>query len=155
VTTVTEIAIGLGLGLAIGVAVGWLLAESRLAQRFLAPYIIVLVSTPLIAFAPLLATWFGYGILSKGRDDRSHDLRPDGCQLRAGLQRHGPRQGRAHALALREPVGDAAPAKLPAALPSIFTGMRISSVLAVIAVVVAEFIGSTEDWATRCTKRRA
>ena len=143
VTTLKEIAIGLSIGLAIGLVLGALIAESKLAQKLIAPYVIALVSTPLIVFAPLFAIWFGYGLLSKvvmiilmtfapltvNAIQGFLSLDNDKYELMRSLS------------ANRFEIN--VKARFPNALPFIFSGAKISAVMSVIAVVVAEFIGST------------
>jgi NitT/TauT family transport system permease protein len=143
VTTLKEIAIGLSIGLSIGLVLGALIAESKLAQKLIAPYVVALVSTPLIVFAPLFAIWFGYGLLSKvvmiilmtfapltvNAIQGFLSLDNDKYELMRSLS------------ANRFEIN--VKARFPNALPFIFSGAKISAVLSVIAVVVAEFIGST------------
>ena len=64
-TTLSEIVLGFGAGAALGVIVGYVLARSRFAERLLSPYIVAAQATPVLAIAPLLALWFGTGLLSK------------------------------------------------------------------------------------------
>lgn len=142
-TTVKEIAIGLGLGLLLGLVLGALIAESRIAQKLIAPYVVALVSTPLIVFAPLFAIWFGFGLMSKvvmivlmtfapltvNAIQGFNALDNDKYELMRSLS------------ASRVEIN--IKARFPNALPYIFSGMKISAVMSVIAAVVAEFIGST------------
>lgn len=141
-TTLSELAIGLSIGLALGLVLGALIAESKIAQKLVAPYVVALVATPLIVFAPLFAIWFGFGLLSKvvmivlmtfgpmtvnsiqgfqALDNDKYELMRSLCASRWQI---------------------ALKARLPSAAPYIFSGMKISAVLSVIAVVAAEFIGS-------------
>jgi NitT/TauT family transport system permease protein len=142
-TTVEEIAIGLSIGLVLGLTLGALIAESRLAQKLIAPFVVALVSTPLIVFAPLFAIWFGYGLMSKivliglmtfapltvNAIQGFLSLDNDKYELMRSLS------------ASRFEIN--VKARLPNALPYIFSGAKISAVMSVIAVVAAEFIGST------------
>jgi NitT/TauT family transport system permease protein len=142
-TTLEELAIGLSIGLALGLALGALIAESKIAQKLIAPYIVALVSTPLIVFAPLFAIWFGYGLMSKvvmiilmtfapltvNTIQGFLSLDNDKYELMRSLS------------ASRLEIN--VKARFPNALPYIFSGVKISAVLSVIAVVAAEFIGST------------
>jgi NitT/TauT family transport system permease protein len=142
-TTLEEIAIGLSIGLALGLILGALIAESKIAQKLVAPYVVALVSTPLIVFAPLFAIWFGYGLQSKvvmivlmtfapltvNAIQGFLSLDNDKYELMRSLS------------ASRFEIN--IKARFPNALPYIFSGAKISAVLSVIAVVAAEFIGST------------
>jgi NitT/TauT family transport system permease protein len=63
--TMAEILGGLALGLSAATVLGYLLAKSPLVERFLSPYIVASQSVPIVALAPLLIIWFGFGLLSK------------------------------------------------------------------------------------------
>ena len=63
--TLQEVLIGLGLGALAATVLGYILAHSPVAERFLAPYIVASQSVPTVAIAPLLVIWFGTGLLSK------------------------------------------------------------------------------------------
>jgi NitT/TauT family transport system permease protein len=63
--TLIEILGGLVLGLSVATVLGYLLAKSPLVERLLSPYIIASQSVPIVALAPLLIIWFGFGLTSK------------------------------------------------------------------------------------------
>jgi NitT/TauT family transport system permease protein len=63
--TGAEAVIGFLMGNAVGAVAGFTLWKSPRASRALRPYIIVLGSAPLFAFAPVIIIWFGTGFLSK------------------------------------------------------------------------------------------
>jgi len=64
-TTLSEVLLGLLVGVTLGLVTGFLLARSAFAERLLSPYIVAAQATPILALAPLIALWFGSGILSK------------------------------------------------------------------------------------------
>ncbi len=63
--TLTEALAGWALGSVLGIVAGLALGRSRLAQRVLEPYIVMLNAIPRLALAPLFIIWFGLGIESK------------------------------------------------------------------------------------------
>ncbi len=63
--TLLEILGGLAVGLTVATALGYLLAKSPFVERLLSPYIIASQSVPIVALAPLLIIWFGFGLTSK------------------------------------------------------------------------------------------
>ncbi len=65
VVTLGEIVLGFGLGATGGLLLAYLLYKSRLLEAILAPYIAASQALPVIAIAPLLVLWFGYGLLPK------------------------------------------------------------------------------------------
>jgi NitT/TauT family transport system permease protein len=63
--TLAETISGFVLGNLAGIAAGLSLWYSRTAARILAPYILAIGSTPVLALAPLIIIWFGVGFESK------------------------------------------------------------------------------------------
>ncbi len=140
--TLTEIALGLLLGLTTAFLLGYFLGKHRTIERLVAPYIVASQSVPIVALAPLLVIWFGSGLLSKvlvcalitffptlvstivGLRNVDEDLRDLLRSLRAN---------RLQTFLLLE---------LPAALPVIFGGLKLSVILAVVGAVVGEFVGA-------------
>ena len=56
---------GYFIGAGAGILLGALVAEFKLVERLVYPYVVSLQSLPKIALAPLFVMWFGYGVLSK------------------------------------------------------------------------------------------
>ncbi len=141
-TTLLEIFAGLLLGVTTATLLGYLLAKNRWLERMLAPYIVASQSVPVVAIAPLLIIWFGAGYLSKmfivtlivffpmlvntvvGIRGVDADLRELMRSLNAG---------RWQTFTMLE---------VPAALPVLFGGLKVSVTLSVIGAVVGEFVGA-------------
>ena len=64
-TTVSQMLVGLAIGLGIGVVLGYIMAKSRALEDALSPLVLAFLSTPVVAYAPLLVIWFGSGPTSK------------------------------------------------------------------------------------------
>ncbi len=139
----TALATGLGFvgSAAIGIVAGSVLSLVPLARRGVYPLALLLQMVPLVAIAPMLVIWFGYGLPSVAASACIVSLFPvvagtlDGLQsVDPGLQEifriHG--AGRVRAW---WSLG------LPWSLPSVFTGLRIAAGLAVIGAIVGEFTG--------------
>jgi len=142
--TLLEIALGFAIGSLLAILVGYLLARSRLAERLLSPYLVAAQATPILALAPVLVLWFGPGLGARvvicalivffpiavatmvGIRAVDADLLELGRSLRAN-----PRQ----VLTTLE---------IPAALPSIFGGLRVGVTLAVVGAIVAEWAGADQ-----------
>lgn len=140
--TAFESFFGAAIGCAIGFALGALMALSRGAQNVLLPYVVGSNSVPVVAIAPLVALWFGYGLLSKVVVAAFLCFFPiaintyDGLRDRAGVLKE-----------LFAIVGASRSfyfwhLRMPLAVPYIIAGAKVSAVLAVIGAVVAEFVGS-------------
>jgi NitT/TauT family transport system permease protein len=140
--TLVEVLLGLALGLSAALVLGYGLGKNRTLERVAAPYIVASQSIPIVAIAPLLVIWFGSGLISKvlvttliaffptlvatliGVRGVDHDLRDLMRSLRAS---------RWQTFRWLE---------LPAALPVIFGGLKLSVILAVVGAVVGEFVGA-------------
>ena len=53
---------GFILSLILGILVGLIMSQSRIIERSLYPYAIFLQCVPIVALAPLIILWFGYGV---------------------------------------------------------------------------------------------
>ena len=63
--TLYEAMLGLGIGAAAAIIAAVIMAHSRLAERALFPLAILIKVTPVVAVAPLLVIWFGFGLWPK------------------------------------------------------------------------------------------
>ncbi|MCC6166329.1 MAG: ABC transporter permease [Caldilineaceae bacterium] len=140
--TLVEVALGLALGLGLAFVLGYALGKHRIVERVAAPYIVASQSIPIVAVAPLLVIWFGSGLTSKvlvcalitffptlvstivGVRNVDEDLRDLMRSLRAG------------------PWQTFRLLELPAALPVIFGGLKLSVILSLVGAVVGEFAGA-------------
>jgi NitT/TauT family transport system permease protein len=141
-TTALEALVGAIIGCAIGLALGYVMAQYRFAENALLPYVIGSNAVPVVAIAPLLALWFGYGLTSKMLVAAFLCFFPiaintyDGLRDRGGVFKE-----------LFSVIGASSEfyfwnLRVPLAVPFFVAGAKISVVLAVIGAVVAEFVGS-------------
>lgn len=140
--TLTEIALGLALGLSLAVVLGYILAKSRPLERLLSPYIIASQAIPVVAIAPLLIIWFGFGGLSKVLTCALTLFFPVLVNTVVGL-----RSIDEDLSALMESLGASrwqrfTKLEVPAALPVLLGGLKVGVTLAVIGAVVGEFVGA-------------
>jgi len=63
--TVFETVIGFALALVIGIAVALVMHTSKLTRYLTYPHLVLLQAIPLIAVAPIVLVWFGFGPLAK------------------------------------------------------------------------------------------
>jgi NitT/TauT family transport system permease protein len=140
-TTLVEILLGFVIGSALAIVTGVLLARSRLAERLLSPYLVAAQATPILALAPLIALWFGTGLLSKLVICTLIVFFPVAIATMVGIRTVDPgllemaRSFRATTWQVVRWV------QVPGALPSILGGMRVGATLAVIGAIVAEWVG--------------
>jgi NitT/TauT family transport system permease protein len=143
VTTFTEALLGLVLGVSAGMLTGFILARWHVAERLLSPYIVAAQATPILALAPLIVMWFGNGLLSKVLICALICYFPMVVATTVGLRSIDPKLvelGRSLRATRRQLL---ATIEVPAALPTILAGLRISTTLAVVGAIVAEWAGAS------------
>ena len=137
--TLTEIAWGFGIGAVLALVVGYAMARSRLAERLLSPYIVAAQAIPILALAPLLTIWFGTGLVSKAVICALIVFFPIAVATMVGVRSVDERLielGRSLRATRRQLLWTI---EVPAALPSIFGGLRIGITLSVIGAIVGEW----------------
>lgn len=140
--TGVEVVSGLVLGAAAGVVLGIAITRWRTVESGVYPLVIAFHSVPTIAVAPLILVYLGYGISTNVVVTSLVTFFPLVVNTVAGIRSVSEEQVNVLA-ALSATQGQIfRKVKLPAALPYIFTGLDMASVLAVIGAVVAEFLGS-------------
>lgn len=141
-TTLLEIFLGLALGLSLATVIGYGLAKSPLLERVFSPYIVASQAVPIVALAPLLVIWFGFGGLSKVLVCALTVFFPALVTTIVGIRSVEPdlrslmrsqQASRWQTFAMLE---------APSALPIWLGGLKVSMTLAVIGAVVGEFVGS-------------
>lgn len=139
--TLAEIGIGFAGGAIAGMLTGYVLARSSLANRVASPYLVAAQAVPILALAPLMALWFGSGLLAHALIVAlivffpvaiSTVVAVHGVDRRLLEMARSYRVTRSQRLLLVE---------LPAALPGILGGLRIGVTLAVVGAIVAEWTG--------------
>jgi NitT/TauT family transport system permease protein len=140
--TAVESLLGAMLGCAIGLLLGCVMALNKWAQNILLPYAIGSNSVPVVAVAPLVAIWFGHGLMAKIVVAAFLCFFPIAVNTYEGL--------RDRSVVFRElflVIGARSDfyfwqLRVPLAVPFIVAGAKVSVVLAVIGAVVAEFVGA-------------
>ncbi|MFI5255263.1 MAG: ABC transporter permease, partial [Candidatus Limnocylindrales bacterium] len=110
--------------------------------RVLSPYIVAAQATPILALAPLLAIWFGTGLLSKVVICALIVFFPIAVATMVGLRSVDPRlveMARAFRADRAQTIREV---EVPAALPAILGGMRVGATLAVVGAIVGEWAGA-------------
>lgn len=141
-TTLVEVALGFAAGGTLGLVVGYALARSRLVDRVLSPYLVAAQAVPILALAPLLALWFGPGLLAKVVICGLIVFFPVAISTMVGIR--GVDRGllelaRALRATRRRVLLDV---EIPAALPAILGGVRVGATLAVVGAIVGEWAGA-------------
>lgn len=124
----------LGIGLAMAVTV------SRIARETLYPNLVLFQLIPMIAMAPLFVLWFGIGSEARLAYAMCLSVFPIVVSSSTGLMNTSPYFIRLCESLTANRWQILFRVRFPFALPHIFTGLRIGLTLAIIGVVVGEFI---------------
>ena len=131
---------GLGFSILTGVSLALLFFAIPLVRRAVLPFCIFFQTVPIIAIAPLLVIWFGFGDPTVRASAFIVSLFPILANTLTGLQETDPQLRELYRLYRPSPWQLIVKLQLPSALPYMLTGIRISAGLAVIGAIVGEFI---------------
>lgn len=154
-TTLVEVLLGFAVGAALALVVGYGLARSSLFERLASPYLVAAQAIPILALAPLLVLWFGNGLGSKVVICALIVFFPVAIATMVGIRSVDERLlelGRSLRATPRQVLTTL---EIPAALPSIFGGMRVGVTLAVVGAVVGEWAGAERGLAVLINLARA
>lgn len=140
--TLSEALLGFLIATFLGILFGTLIAQSRLVERTLYPYLIVIQTTPKIAIAPLLIIWFGFGITSKIFIAATVAFFPILVNVIAGLRSIDAEKVELMRSLKATKWQTFRMARLPSALPIIFAGLKVAIVFSILGAIVGEFVGS-------------
>ena len=141
-TTLREVVLGFLLGAGSALIVGYLLARSAFVERVLSPYLVAAQATPILTLAPLIAIWFGPGLLGKVLICAVIVFFPVAIATMVGIRAVDAgllELGRALRATRRQVLTTL---EIPAALPSIMGGLRVGVTLAVVGAIVGEWAGA-------------
>jgi ABC-type nitrate/sulfonate/bicarbonate transport system permease component len=137
-----EFAGGFLLSVVLGIGLGVLLAESRIVRGLIEPWVSMLYATPIIALGPLFILWLGIGVASKIAIVFLTAVFPILINTVTGLTT----TDRTLIEVARSFGADArqiyTKVRMPAALPFMIAGLRLSVARALVGVVVAELFGA-------------
>ena len=142
--TLSEMVIGLILGTLLGTTTALIIGYFRTAHQWLIPVLVISQAIPVFAIAPILVLWLGYGIGSKVAMATIIIYFPVTAAFYDGLRRTDPEH-----LELAHTMSASRWAilyhiRIPAALPSFASGMRVAAAVAPIGAVVGEWVGSSQ-----------
>jgi len=140
--TLGEALLGFLIAAVAGIALGAVIAQFRIVERTLYPYLVALQTLPKIAVAPLFVVWFGFGLSSKIVIAATVAFFPVLVNVIVGLKTID-----AGKLDLMRSLSATRwqtfrLVKLPNALPFVFAGLDIAIVFSVLGAIVGEFVGA-------------
>ena len=144
IVTLTEVVLGLVIGTCLGCVTAIQLEMSRAARLFLRPILIFSQAIPVFALAPLLTLWLGYGMISKVAMAILIIYFPVTSSFYDGLV-STPKSYLDLATTMRTTKWrQLFLIKVPAAAPSLFSGIRLAAVYAPIGATIGEWVGSSQ-----------
>ncbi|MGH9270659.1 MAG: ABC transporter permease, partial [Ilumatobacteraceae bacterium] len=137
--------IGLGISIVLGVGIAVLMSQTKLFERAVFPYMVMLQAVPILAIVPLISFWFGTAQMSRVMVCVIISLFPIIVNTLFGLQSAD--RGMHDLFTLQHASRWTRLRKLmfPAALPAMFAGLRISAGLSVIGAIVGDFFFGRGD----------
>lgn len=142
VSTTSECILGFLIAAAAGIILGGIIAYSRVALEALYPHIVFFQIIPKIALAPLFVVWLGVGSTSRLSFAVFSSFFPTLIAALIGLQATRAPFIRLCEAAMAPKWRVFLSVRLPFALPYIFSGLKIAVTMAIIGVVIGEFITS-------------
>lgn len=141
--TLQAAAIGYVLGSLAGILLAALIAESRMAERFLIVHLLALQAVPKVAVAPLIFLWVGFDLSGNIILVALICFFPVFANALAGFRAVEPGLLDLMRIAGASRLHRFAQLRLPTAATHIFAGQEVAVTFALIGCVVMEFVGST------------
>lgn len=142
--TALAAAVGFGIAMVLGLVAGAGIAASRVVDRMLYPWLVVFHAIPKVVVAPLLLVWVGFGLKSGIIFVVIFTFFPILVNTVTGLKSADPdllqltRSMRAGTWKTLWKI------RMPSALPSIMSGVKISATMAPLGAVIGEFVASNK-----------
>ncbi|HRK06502.1 MAG TPA: ABC transporter permease [Pseudobdellovibrionaceae bacterium] len=133
--------LALGVSASAAMVMALIMSQSRWARQALLPYAVFFQTVPIIALAPMLVIWFGFGFPTALASAVVASFFPVLASALAGLDSADSAWVDLFRLHRASAWQELVKLRLPAALPYVFAGLRVSAGLAVIGCIVGEFIG--------------
>jgi ABC-type nitrate/sulfonate/bicarbonate transport system permease component len=144
IPTVVETLLGFAVSIVAAVAAAIAMDRIAVVRRAVEPLLVGSQTVPIVAIAPLVVVWFGFGLLPKILVVVLVTFFPITVAVLAGFASTA-----AESTELMRSFGASAgqtfrKLRWPSGLAGLFTGLRISATYAVVAAVIAEYVGATE-----------
>jgi len=141
--TAYESMLGFLIGVALAAGIAVIMSMWKPVKLTLYPFMIISQTVPLVVIAPLLAIWFGFGMVPKIIMAVIVVFFPVAVSLTEGLESYDAdlvdlmRVMKASRWQIYKTV------RLPGAMPSFFAGLKISAAYCVMGAVISEWTGAT------------
>ncbi|HEY8271607.1 MAG TPA: ABC transporter permease [Pseudobdellovibrionaceae bacterium] len=131
---------GLGLSIVFGIALAILFSLSNFLQKAILPFAVFFQTIPIIAIAPLLVIYFGFGMPTVVVAAFIVSIFPIIANTLLGLESVPKPELELFRLYRASPLQCLFKLKLPTAYPSIYAGLKVSIGLAIIGAIAGEFV---------------
>jgi NitT/TauT family transport system permease protein len=135
-------AVALGIAISCGILIGFTLGLYRFAAEVGEPVLVALYSIPKITLYPIVLLAFGIGMPAKIAFGAIHGIMPIAIFTLGAVRNLNPVYLKAARVMRLSPARIAARVLLPAAIPEIFTGIRIGFSLTLIGTLLGEMFAS-------------
>lgn len=140
--TMQEMVLGFLIGSFAGIVIALLLSQFKILDRYLMPLVVVTQTLPVFAIAPLLVIWFGFGIGSKIVMAGLIIFFPVTSAFYDGLKSTSTTWLDLAQSWKMSKLQTLIHFRIPAALPSLMTGLKVAATIAPIGAVVGEWAGA-------------
>ncbi|MGA7731689.1 MAG: ABC transporter permease [Chloroflexia bacterium] len=140
--TIIETVIGYALALVVGLGLAIVIDISPLLRRAIYPLLVLSQTIPLLALAPLLVLWFGFGILPKVLIVAIVCFFPIVVAGADGLRATDPELVRLFKTFGAGKWTIFRQVRFPGALPSLFSGIKIAITYSVTGAIWGEYVGA-------------
>lgn len=137
--------IGLSISIVLGFTLATIMSQTKIMERALYPYLVMLQAIPILAIVPLISFWWGTGQQSRIIVCVIISLFPIIVNTLFGLQSAERGMHDLFTLHHANRVTRLRKLMFPAAMPAIFAGLRISAGLSVIGAIVGDFFFARGD----------
>jgi NitT/TauT family transport system permease protein len=138
--TVVESLIGFAVSAVIGILLSVLLASSKIMERSIYPYAIILQTIPVVAVAPIVVIWFGAGYKSIVVISFLIGFFPIISNTLMGLNSVDKNMDELFTLYNASKWKKMLKLRIPAAMPYIMAGLKISCTLSIVGAIVGEYV---------------
>lgn len=140
--TLQEVVVGFLIALISGLLLAGVIVRSKILERAILPILISSQTIPIIAIAPLLLIWVGYGLTSKIIIVALTSFYPIAVNTIDGLKSINPDM-----VAMMRSLGASrwqifTKLQIPTSLPYMFSGIKVGISLSVIGAVIGEWVGA-------------
>lgn len=151
-TTIIETTVGFALAVVFSLVTAGVMVLSPWIKRLFYPFLIISQTVPLIAVAPLLILWLGYGLMPKIVIVMIVCYFPVTISLIEGLESTD-----TDLINLLRSMGASRwqmfyIVRWPHALPSLFAGLKIAATYSVMGAVIGEWLGSSSGLGVYLTR---